>query len=69
MKKTKQKDDATLADDLLVGAKAIAAYLGLNERQVFHQAANGGLPAVQRMGKLLIASKQRLRRYYQGEAA
>jgi hypothetical protein len=51
-------------NDLLFGARAIAAYLGLNERQVFHQVAEKKIPA-KRMGpKLLVASKEELRRHF-----
>lgn len=56
----------TLADDLLVGAQAIAQETGLTERQVFYFAAKGALP-VRKMGRLLTASRRRLRAHFTGE--
>jgi hypothetical protein len=37
--------DVNLADDLMIGAKPIAAFLGLPVRQVFYMMENGQLPA------------------------
>jgi hypothetical protein len=62
------KTAASLADDLLPGAKAIAEYTGFTERQVYHQHETGALP-VKKMGRLLIGSKTVLRRFFVGEAA
>lgn len=51
----------TLADDLLTGANAIAAYIGCNRRRVYHLAATGYLP-IARVGNLLVARKSELER-------
>ena len=56
-----------LADDLLIGAKAIADELGFTAMQVYHLARKGGktgLP-IGRLGKTLIASRAKLRRALQ----
>ena len=58
--------DEKLADDLLVGAEAIADFTGLEVRQVYHQAANLGL---KKLGRLLTGSKKNLKRVLTGEAA
>jgi hypothetical protein len=55
-----------LADDLIVGAEAIAKELGLTPRQVFYFAAKGELP-IRKLGRLLTASRSRLRRHFAGE--
>jgi hypothetical protein len=49
--------------DLLWGAQAIADFLGINERQVWHQADRGLLP-VKKQGRLLTASKSALRELF-----
>ncbi len=56
-------DEVPLAADLLHGAAEIAAYLGLTERQAFHQIEQGNIPT-RRMGRLIIASKTALRRRF-----
>ena len=48
--------------ELLSGAKAIAAFLGLSERQVFHRVEDGTLP-VFRMGRTICARPARLRQW------
>jgi hypothetical protein len=55
-----------LAADLLIGAEAIAEETGLSVRQVFYFAAKGELP-VKKMGRLLTASRARLRKHFAGE--
>lgn len=49
----------SLADDLLKGAKAIAAFCGLTSRQVYWLAETKELP-VFRMGSALCARKTKL---------
>jgi hypothetical protein len=58
--------DAPLADDLIVGAAAIARETGFSPRQIFYFAARGQIP-VRKMGRLLIASRARLRKHFGGE--
>jgi len=48
-------------DDLLVGAHAIADYLRMTEKVVYHLAAKKRLP-IGKLGKNLIASKRKLKR-------
>src|SRR5262249_4703411 len=56
--------ESDLADDLLPGVEAIAAYLGFDKRQVDWQIRKGQIP-VTRMGRLIIGSKRALRaRFY-----
>ena len=55
------QDETPLADDLLPGARAIADFLGMEERQARHQIDKGTIP-VRRMGALIIGSKRALRR-------
>jgi hypothetical protein len=50
-----------LADDLLIGAPAIARELGISTRSVYHLAQTKQLP-IGRLGRNLIASRSRLRR-------
>ena len=50
-----------LADDLLVGAPAIAAELGITLDAVYYIAKMKRLP-IGRLGKNLIASRRKLRR-------
>ena len=54
-----------LADDLLVGAASIAAYLGYEVSQTYHALAKGYLPAV-KQGDTWVGSKTRLRNHFQG---
>jgi hypothetical protein len=56
----------TLADDLLEGAQAIATFLGIEVRKVFHGVERGHIP-VTRRGRIIIGSKRRLTRHYTGE--
>lgn len=52
---------ATLADDLLEGADAIAAFLGWKPRRVYHVAEKGCLPIHKVVGLGLVARKSTLR--------
>jgi excisionase family DNA binding protein len=52
-------DNDNLAADTLWGAAAIAAYLGLPRRAIYHAAAKGHLPHF-RMGDTLGARKSEL---------
>jgi excisionase family DNA binding protein len=52
-------NDNNLASDLLWGAAAIASYLGLPRRAVYHAASKGTLPHF-RMGDTLAARKSEL---------
>lgn len=61
-----------LADDLLVGAKAIAEYVGVTERQVFYWGETGRLPLF-KIGSKWAGRKsqinERLSKLESGEAA
>jgi hypothetical protein len=59
----KHDADESLADDLLRGADAIAAFLGLGRRQAFHFLQKGSIPAVKE-GNVWVGSKSRLRKHY-----
>jgi len=47
----------SLADDLLRGVKAISAYSGLTEREIYHLAAKGKLPLF-KMGDRIWCSRK-----------
>jgi hypothetical protein len=53
-----------LADDLLFGAEAIAAFTGLPKRTVFYKATGLG---VRRLGATLVGSKKKLRQLLAGD--
>jgi hypothetical protein len=53
----------SLADDLLRGAEAIAAFVGLDIRQAFYGLQRGYIPAV-KDGHIWVTTKSRLRRHY-----
>jgi hypothetical protein len=55
--------DEKLANDLLHGAKEIADFLGIEERQARWQIDAGNIPTT-RMGRLIIGSKNVLRRRF-----
>jgi hypothetical protein len=57
------QDERPLAQDLLHGAREIADFLGIEERQARHQIDRGNIP-VTRMGRLIIGSKEVLRRRF-----
>jgi len=50
-----------LASDLLIGAPAIAAFIGVSKKRLYYYVSKKRLP-VGRLGKSLIASKAKLRR-------
>jgi len=58
---TVERHDEPVAADLLVGAAAIAAELGLSETAVYHLSRTKRMP-IGRLGRNLIASRKRLRR-------
>lgn len=43
--------ETTLADDLMVGAKAISEWLGIAQRKIFYMAETGQLPLFKIGGK------------------
>lgn len=57
-------EDATLADDLLRGAAAIAGYTGLPRRAIYHAAACGSLPIRNVEGLGLVARKSALDAFF-----
>jgi hypothetical protein len=61
-------NDNTIAGDVLWGAAAIANFLGLPRRAVYHAASRGALP-VFRMGETLAARKSELLAWASGKAA
>lgn len=61
METTEQTKTERLADDLLVGAPAIAEFLGMTEKAVYHLASKKRIP-VGKMGKNLIARRSALKR-------
>ena len=52
----------SLAGDMLYGADAIAAYLGMSRRRVYHAVEKGHIPVL-RIGQIICARKSRLRRW------
>jgi excisionase family DNA binding protein len=54
----------TLADDLLKGARAAAAYVGLPEKQIYYLAEKGGLPVVRLGTRVLYFRKSDLDRAF-----
>jgi hypothetical protein len=56
-----ERGESTLADDLLIGAEAIAAELGVTEAAVYHIHREKRLP-IGKLGKNLIAFRSKLRR-------
>ena len=57
------KTDETLADDLLRGCDAIAAFVGIDPRSAFHYLQAGQIPAT-KLGRLWLGSRSRLRRHF-----
>lgn len=57
-----------LADDLLAGANAAAAYVGVPPRAIYHMSENGLLPTI-RKGRRLYFRKSELDRAFSSEAA
>ena len=58
---TIDKHKETVAEDILLGASEIAAFLGISTAQVYHAARLKTLP-IGRWGSKLIASKRKLQR-------
>ena len=54
----------SLADDLLIGADAIARELGFTSRRVYHLAENGDLPIHRVKGLGLTARRSALRAWF-----
>lgn len=65
---TKQQVTPSLADDLLIGADAIAAELGIDVRQCFHWLQNKYIPAT-KTGGTWTATRSALRRHFEGAAS
>lgn len=59
-------NDNALATDILRGADAIAAYLGLEKRAVYHAASTGKLP-VFHIGSIVHARKSRLMKWIEDQ--
>jgi hypothetical protein len=55
-----------LSNDLIVGARAAAAFSGLTERQIYHMAEAGTLPCFKR-GKRLFFRKTELEAAFRSE--
>jgi len=62
------KEDHMLSDDLLVGAQAIAGYLGMERHQIYYMVAQKRLPVIKK-GSLIFARKSELDRAFAAEAA
>ena len=60
------KNQSSLAEDVLRGCANIAAFIGLDERQTFHALQRGYLPA-SKEGKVWVTTKTRLRAHYNGD--
>ena len=56
-----------LKDDLLSGASAAAAYVGVKPRSIYHMVDGGQLPAI-RMGRKLYFRKSELERAFSAAA-
>jgi hypothetical protein len=52
--------------DILIGADAIAAEIGVERRQVYHWLQHGYLPAT-KTGSLWTSTRSALRRHFSGE--
>jgi hypothetical protein len=57
-----------LADDVLFGAEAIAAELGISVRKAFHLLESKHLPAT-KVGRTWTSTRSRLRRFFDGDAS
>ena len=58
--------EENLADDLMGGVPAIAAFLGLSERQTYHLLEKGKLPAFKIGDRKWQARKSTLLRHIEG---
>ncbi|ACB96724.1 hypothetical protein Bind_3163 [Beijerinckia indica subsp. indica ATCC 9039] len=54
-------DQTPIADDLLQGMPAIAAFYGMPVRKAYHLAAHGNLPGTFKIGKIIYLSKSAAR--------
>jgi hypothetical protein len=61
-----REDSAKENLDLLWGASAIAAYIGVDQRRAFYVLEEGRIPA-KRIGSRWVASCQKLREHFLGE--
>jgi Helix-turn-helix domain len=61
--KTANSDDRL---DVLFGAQAIADYLGIDRRTVYHSLERKLLPAG-KMGKVWVTTRSRLRAFFEGD--
>ena len=57
------RDDVDLADDLLEGAEAIAAFLGKDARQIYHMVTKRQIPAF-KLGAVLHARRSTLKQFF-----
>jgi hypothetical protein len=62
------ESETKLRDDLLEGATEIGAFLGWDERKIYHAASRGYLP-IKKVGAILIARKSELTRALSAESA
>jgi hypothetical protein len=65
---TLQKPESPLAADLLYGAEEIGEYIKRTPKQVYEGYAAGHLP-LEKLGRILVGSKERLKRKLTGESA
>jgi hypothetical protein len=63
---TAPTEPASMADDVLIGTRAIADFIGIDERKCFHWLANGYIPA-SKTGNLWTATRSQLRRHFDGK--
>jgi excisionase family DNA binding protein len=57
-----------LSEDLLDGAAAAAAFVGVKKRSIYHMTENGHLPVV-RIGRRLFFRKSELEAAFRGSEA
>ena len=58
-----------LSRDLIQGADAIGAFIGMKPRRVYYLASTNRLPGVWRDGKQLLALKSKIREGLEAKAA
>jgi hypothetical protein len=63
MDETTEQKAATLGDDMLIGAPAIAEFLGIKTKAVYYLFRTKRVP-IGKLGKNLIASRRKLRRAF-----
>jgi hypothetical protein len=59
-----EQSDNSLRDDVLRGVTAISQFIGLDERATYYALQNGFLPARKENRKTWVATKSRLRAFY-----